>query len=128
MDEIIDVVKDVVRETNKTYFFFNNCPRDVKVQVHHIGYGIRGVRLAELGHPWDMIPEEAQHCLKVLRFWNDYGLEATREAFGVSRCPLYRWQYRLRASRGDPIALQPKKPIPRRRRQPHWPKEVISAI
>jgi len=34
-----------------------------------------------------MILEEAQHCLKVLRFWNDYGLEATREAFGVSRFP-----------------------------------------
>ena len=27
LDEIIDAVKDVVRETNRTYFFFNNCPR-----------------------------------------------------------------------------------------------------
>jgi len=37
------------------------------VQVHHIGYGIRGFyKLAELGQFWDMIPEEDQHCLKVL--------------------------------------------------------------
>ena len=90
------------------------------MQVHHIGYGIRGFyKLAELGHLWDMIPEEAQHRLKVLSFWRKYGLEATREAFGVSRRTLYRWQAKLRAARGDPTALIPHEPIPRRKRQSH---------
>ena len=99
------------------------------MQIHHIGYGIRGFyKLAKLGQLWDMIPKEAQYRLRVLRFWKKYGLEATREAFGVSRRTLYRWQARLRAARGDPIALQPKKPIPRRRRQSQWPKEVIDHI
>ena len=84
--------------------------------------------MAELGQFWDMIPEEAQHRLKVLSFWRKYGLEATREAFGVSRRTLYRWQARLRAARGDPIALQPKKPIPRSRRRSHWPREVVERI
>ncbi len=73
--------------------------------------------MAKLGHLWDMIPKEAQYRLRVLRFWKKYGLEATREAFGVSRRTLYRWQAKLRAARGDPTALQPQKPIPRRRRQ-----------
>ena len=99
------------------------------MQIHHIGYGIRGFyKLAKLGQFWDMIPKEAQYRLKVLRFWKKYGLEATREAFGVSRRTLYRWQAKLRAARGDPTALQPKKPIPRRKRQSHWPEEVIDHI
>ncbi|RLA85508.1 MAG: hypothetical protein DRG31_02835, partial [Deltaproteobacteria bacterium] len=68
-------------------------------RTDHIGYGIRGFyRLAKLGQLWDMIPEEAQYRLKVLRFWKKYGLEATREAFGVSRRTLYRWQAKLRAA------------------------------
>jgi len=99
------------------------------MQIHHMGYGIKGFyKLAKLGQFWDMIPEEAQHRLRVLRFWKKYGLEATREAFGVSRRTLYRWQAKLRAARGDPTALIPQKPIPRRRRQSHWPKEVIDHI
>ena len=99
------------------------------MQIHHIGYGIRGFyRLAKLGQLWDMIPEEAQHRLKVLRFWEKYGLEATREAFGVSRRTLYLWQAKLRTARGDPTALQPKKPIPKRKRQSHWPKEIVEQI
>jgi len=84
--------------------------------------------LAKLGQLWDMIPEEAQYRLKVLRFWKKYGLEATREAFGVSRRTLYRWQAKLKAARGDPIALMPQKPVPRRKRRSHWPGEVIKRI
>ena len=58
------------------------------MQIHHIGYGIKGFyRLAKLGQLWDMIPEEAQHRLKILKFWKKYGLEATREAFGFQDAP-----------------------------------------
>ncbi|HDG98669.1 MAG TPA: hypothetical protein ENG73_10985 [Desulfobacterales bacterium] len=61
------------------------------MQVHHIGCGIGGFyKLAELGHLWDMIPEEARHRRRFRGFWKRYGLEATGEAFGVSRCALYR--------------------------------------
>ncbi len=57
------------------------------MQIHHIGYGIRGFyRLAKLGQLWDMIPEKAQHRLKVLRFWEKYGLEATREVTSYIHC------------------------------------------
>jgi len=75
-----------------------------------------------------MIPEKAQYRLKVPRFWKKYGLEATKEAFGVSRCTLYRRQLRLRASRGDLMALKPQKPIPRRKRRSHWARELIERV
>ena len=70
-----------------------------------------------------MIPEKALYRLKVLKFWKKYGLEATREAFGVSERTLYRWQAKLKAAGGDPIALQPKRPIPKRKRQSLWPRK-----
>ena len=75
-----------------------------------------------------MIPEKALYRLKVLKFWKKYGLEATREAFGVSERTLYRWQAKLKAAGGDPLALQPKSPIPKRKRQSLWPKEIIERI
>ena len=75
-----------------------------------------------------MIPEKALQRLKILKFWKKYGLEATQEAFGVSRRTLYRWKAKLEAAGGDPIALQPKKPIPKKKRRSHWPKEIIEQI
>ncbi len=42
--------------------------------------------MAKLGQLWDMIPEKAQHRLKVLRFWEKYGLEATREVTSYIPC------------------------------------------
>jgi hypothetical protein len=61
------------------------------MQVKHIGYGIRGFYLvAHLGHLWEMIPKDAQSRLDILKFWDKHGLEATRDAFGVSRRTLFR--------------------------------------
>ncbi len=36
-----------------------------------------------------MASKKAEHKLKVLKFWEIYGLEATQAAFGVSRRTLY---------------------------------------
>jgi len=47
-------------------------------------------------------PEIANQRLKILKFWKKYGFEATREAFGVSKHTLYRWQAKLEAAGGDP--------------------------
>ena len=100
------------------------------MQIHHIGYRIKGFyKLAKIGLLWDtMITEEARRRLKILEFWEKYGLEPTKEAFGVSRRTLYRWKAKLRASGGDPASLQPQKPIPKRRRESNWPKEIIEQI
>ena len=87
------------------------------MQVHHIGYGIRGFyKLAKLGHLWAMIPKEAQYRLKVLRFWKKYGLETAREAFGVSRRTLYRLPLARKASsfKGGPHSPHTPKAHPQK--------------
>ena len=56
------------------------------MRIHHVGSRIRGFyRLAHLGHPGAMIPQDARHRLKILHFFARHGLAATCEAFEVSR-------------------------------------------
>lgn len=39
-----------------------------------------------------MITKEALRRVKILSFWSEHGLKATKDAFGVSKATLYRWQ------------------------------------
>ena len=44
------------------------------MQIHHVGYRLKGVyRVTQIGHRWDMTPKDAQHRLKILRFFICYG-------------------------------------------------------
>jgi len=43
-----------------------------------------------------MVTTEAQQRIKILDFWRNYGLKATRDAYSVSRSTLYLWQKILR--------------------------------
>jgi transposase-like protein len=65
-----------------------------------------------------MTPKDAQERLKILRFWERHGLQATRDAFGVSRRTLYRWKKALREAGGNPAALAAKSSAPKRKRTP----------
>ena len=83
------------------------------MQVQHVGYRIRGVyRVAGLGHLGEMTPKDAQHRLKILRFFEKHGLEATVDAFGVSRRTLYRWKKTFKEGGGNPAALTAQSSAP----------------
>ncbi len=75
-----------------------------------------------------MISEEAKRRVKILKFWEKYGLEATIEAFGVSRRTLYRWKAKLKKVKGDIKALNPKSKRPKRVRQSKVPLEIVQEI
>jgi len=75
-----------------------------------------------------MISEEAKRRKKILEFWERYGLEATREAFGVSRRTLYRWKAKLKKAKGDISALNPKSRRPKRVRESKVPVEIVGEI
>ena len=65
-----------------------------------------------------MITTKAEQRLKILTFWYQYGLKATKDAYDVSRSTLFSWQKIYRAS-GDVVAsLDPgsQAPIKRRKR------------
>lgn len=75
-----------------------------------------------------MITEEAKRRTKILAFWERYGLEATKEAFGVSRPTLFRWQKALEGEGGKLDSLNPKSRAPKKRRMRTIPKEVEDFI
>ena len=81
--------------------------------------GIRGSRTAsERGIRFRyMISEEAKQRARILSFWQKHGLEAVREAFGVSRRTLYRWQRDLKEKHGKLESLNKQTTAPRKRRK-----------
>jgi len=97
----------------------------------HIESGFHGkgfVRLYSyaLKHRY-MINEEATRRVKILVFWDKYGLDATMEAFGVSERTLFRWKKKLNEKR-TVEALNNKSRAPKQRRCRKWPPEVIEEI
>lgn len=77
-----------------------------------------------------MITDEAQRRAKILTFWHKYGLQATKEAFNVSKPTLYRWASALAERQGRLEALNSGSRAPkttRRRRIPEAVEDIIIA-
>jgi len=77
------------------------------------GIGIareRGVRFRY------MIQEEVKRRATVLEFWKKYGLDATHEAFRVSKRTLFRWKSVLKEKQGKLESLNNQSRAPHRRR------------
>ena len=75
-----------------------------------------------------MITEQAKERVKILAFWEKYGTQATKEAFGVSRPSLFRWQKKLKESLGKLDALNKQSTAPKIRRKRIIPQEVEDFI
>ena len=75
-----------------------------------------------------MITEKAQERARILSFWEKHGEEATREAFGVSRRTLFRWQEHIRDHKGKLEGLNAQSTAPNRRRKRSVPAFVEEGI
>ena len=99
------------------------------MQVRAVVQGVRGFyRLADYALRWGMIAPTAQRRLEILEFWRRHGVEATQEAFRVSRRTLYAWRAKLKAEGGNVAALVPGSTAPKRRRQRQWPPALVAEI
>ena len=65
-------------------------------------------------HPQKEVIEER---LKIIKFFNQFGEEATKKAFGKARSTIYLWKQNLDKERGKLSALAPKSRTPKKRRQ-----------
>ncbi|PIY96698.1 MAG: hypothetical protein COY66_03445 [Candidatus Kerfeldbacteria bacterium CG_4_10_14_0_8_um_filter_42_10] len=75
-----------------------------------------------------MITKKALHKVRILAFWEKYGLDATLDAFKVKRRTLYDWKSKLEQGDGKPEALNDKSRTPLKKRKRIWPEEVIAEI
>ena len=76
----------------------------------------------------DMITNQAQQRVKILAFWQRHGEAATKEAFGVSRRTLFRWQRALTNTRGKLESLNPRSTAPASRRKRQVPEAITTRI
>jgi transposase InsO family protein len=76
----------------------------------------------------DMITHEAQRRARILTFWRNHGLRATKEAFKVSKATLHRWAAALDEGDGNIEALNPGSRTPKTKRKRVIPKPVEDLI
>jgi transposase-like protein len=66
--------------------------------------------------------------LKVIKFSEKYGVEAAKEAFGVSGSTIYRWRKIYKDSGYNLAALRPLSRRPKNPREREWDRRVIQYI
>ncbi len=60
---------------------------------------------------------EIEHRMNIIEFFDEYGADAARKAFGKSRTTIYRWKQKLKGSSGKLSSLAPGDTIPIHRRK-----------
>jgi len=75
-----------------------------------------------------LIDDSVKRKLKILSFFEKYGLKPTIDAFGVSKSTIYRWRKILRDNNGRIEALKDKSRAPKRRRKRNIDIRVIDFI
>jgi len=72
-------------------------------------------------YPNHMITKKAEQRLKIIEFWRQYGLQATRDAYGVSRSTLFEWWKKYKKSGYILSSLNPcsQAPIKKNKRKIH---------
>ncbi len=76
----------------------------------------------------EKITDKAKWRVKVLNFFEKYGLRATEEAFGVKKSSIYKWRKLLRDNGGRIEVLCDRSRAPRRRRKAGYDNRVVSFI
>jgi transposase InsO family protein len=79
------------------------------------GYASKAMNSSNITHHKDRAIIE--HRIKVLNFFDRYGAEATKEAFGISRSTVYLWKQTLARHRGHLVNLAPASRAPKTRRR-----------
>lgn len=75
-----------------------------------------------------MITEKAKRKVRILAFWEKHGLEATKDAFHISKATIYRWSNSLRLGNGKLDSLNDKSKAPHRKRRRIVDDRVIKFI
>ena len=75
------------------------------MQTDYLFNATRGyARFKRFSYLFEMENTEANKRLKIIKFYDKYGLEATIEAFNVSRRTIYRWKTTLKRNKGNTIS------------------------
>ena len=71
---------------------------------------------------------EIEHKLKIINFFNKYGLNPTKDAFSVSRAGIYLWKKKLKESNGRLYVLKNQSRKPHNTRRMYLEPEIYQFI
>jgi len=99
------------------------------MQTDYFFNWVKGFKeFANYCYSYDMASIEANKRYKIVLFYEKYGLEATLEAFEISKRTLYRYKAALKRSNNSITALEPKSKVPKTKRKSTVPQEIIDKI
>lgn len=101
------------------------------MRIRHVLRNTKGFgKAADSALKWQSMRNktEVERRVKIRTFWSTHGLEATKDAFAVSRATLFRWQQVLDTNRGNVAALDPQSTAPKQRRVRSLPSNLEQAI
>ena len=99
------------------------------MQTDYLFNGIKGyTRFKRFSYILEMENTEAKKRLKIIKFFDKYGLDAAIEAFGVSRRTIYRYKATFKKSKEDISSLTPKSTVPKQIRKPTTTKAIVQKI
>lgn len=75
-----------------------------------------------------LIDESVKRKLKILSFYETYGLNATQDAFNVKRSTIYRWKKILKDNNGKIESLKDKSKIPKNKRKSSIDYRIVDFI
>ena len=97
------------------------------MKIGHVLRNTKGfAKAAESALKWRSMRNKAEveRRIKILKFWNIHGLEATNDAFDVSRATLFRWQQVLDNNQGNVSVLDPRSTAPKQKRVRLIPRDL----
>jgi len=99
------------------------------MQTDYLFHGIKGyARFKRFSYLFEMTTKEANDRYRIIEFYDKFGLEATTEAFGISRRTIYRWKEKLKKNKNEITALNPKSTKPKQKRKPVTSKVIVDEI
>ncbi len=100
------------------------------MQTYFVYKGVKGYHRVMESLEYSSHPKrgEIERRVKVIEFFEKHGVEATKDAFGVSRSTMYRWRKLLADGGGKLVALAPGSRAPRRKRPRTVSREIVRFI
>lgn len=92
--------------------------------------GLRGLKALKTVQALAEHPQRAEieRRTKIIGFFDKYGAEVTKEAYGLSRSTVYNWKKKLKENRGRLISLSPISRAPYKVRQKNRNPQVVEFI
>ena len=99
------------------------------MQTDYLFHWVKGFeRFAYYCYRYDMASQEALKRYKIILFYEKYGLNATLEAFDISRRTLFRYKAMFQKGGKTISALEPKSKAPKHQRKSTVPQKIIKKI